>query len=227
MGMIRLRWWRDALAELASGTVREHPVLQGLGTDCAALVPVEEFERLIDARMEDLEGAPPATGAILKSYARETGGVLMRIAARMLDSRDDLLDVALDIGEGVALAGILRSIPFHASQGKCFLPQNLLDQMAIDPAEMGQGKSLGLEVVVMVIAREAQRLLETPLPSAAAASIAAFLPARPAMANLRRLQRLGYDPYQPGNAAPFPFRALSMGWSALTPRFAWLTEAQN
>ena len=54
-----------------------------------------------------------------------TCGTLMRLAARILggDAPHDAL--AREAGIAYGLAGLLRSLPFHAARRKIFLPQML------------------------------------------------------------------------------------------------------
>src|ERR1700759_2132900 len=51
LGLIRLQWWRDALAELYDGRSREHEVVQALARAIAAHdLPRGLFDAMIDAR---------------------------------------------------------------------------------------------------------------------------------------------------------------------------------
>jgi hypothetical protein len=61
MGLMRLQWWRDAIADIYAGNERRHQVVQPLaaairrrGLDRAP------FDRLIDARESDMGETPPA-----------------------------------------------------------------------------------------------------------------------------------------------------------------------
>ncbi len=70
MGLIRLQWWRDCIAEIYAGNVRRHQVAQPLAAAVARHgLPRESFDRLIDAREADMDATPPADLAVLTAYA--------------------------------------------------------------------------------------------------------------------------------------------------------------
>ncbi len=210
MGRIRLQWWRDAIDELYAGQVREHQVLGALAEVLPQAVGRDVLFKLIEAREMDLEETPPSSAALI-DYTRATGGLLMRIAARLLGARDsDLMNLADDLGEGVALSGLLRAIPFHAAQNRLYLPVELLRQMGVDPAKpLARGES-GLEIVTYLLAMEAERLLK-PMPDRIPRRfIAAYLPAVVARTSLRRLRDTHHDPFDPYITAPDPLRALRL-----------------
>ena len=151
----------------------------------------------------DLDSDAPATGTQLVHYTRVTGGGLMQVAVMLLGVNDAaLLEAAEDVGEAVALTGLLRAVPFHASQRKTYLPADLLRQMGIDPADAWRGGSPTLAVVTSLIATEAQRLLDAHRMKLERGMIAAFLPGTIAGYYLRRLKRLNHDVYNPKLQAP-------------------------
>jgi phytoene synthase len=215
MGRIRLQWWREAIAELYDGKAREHQVVRALAPCLPAAVDQEMVQRLIDARELDLEDTPPATGAALVDYTRATGGNLMVMAARLLGARDEsLMQRAVDVGEAVAVAGLLRAIPFHAAQNRTYLPADLLRQMGVDASEIRASPTLGVDVVTYLMATEAERLLKADSSRIDRRYIAAYLPGTLAGMYLKRLERLAHDPFDPRNMAPFPQKpvGLAMAW---------------
>ncbi|MDE2133609.1 MAG: squalene/phytoene synthase family protein [Alphaproteobacteria bacterium] len=122
---IRLAWWREAVEGARAGKPRDHPVVQALAETLAANnLPAAWFERLIEARAFDASADTFADMAALEAYADATSGNLMRLAARVLSAEAD--GPARQAGIAYALAGLLRSIPFHAARDKRFLPDGLL-----------------------------------------------------------------------------------------------------
>src|SRR5215470_7902304 len=83
MGLMRLQWWRDALAEIYAGTERRHQVVQPLA---AAIrrhrLERAPFDRLLEARERDLEEIPPPDLPTLVSYVDATAGGLGLLAAQ-------------------------------------------------------------------------------------------------------------------------------------------------
>ncbi len=214
MGQIRLQWWREAIADLYEAKVRGHQVLQALDGAVSRLVDQALLQEMIDGREVDLADVPPATDVAVKEYARSTGGALMRAAAMLLDVTDlATLEAAADIGEAVTLVGLLRSVPYHTAQGKSYLPSTLARRLNINPAAPQNARPFGIEVVTMLIACEATRLLRINHPSVPRAAIAAFLPGRLACHYIKRLARLEYDPFRPENLAPSPLKPLDLAWA--------------
>ena len=110
MGLIRLQWWRDCIGEIYGGKGRRHQVAQPLAQAVARhRLPRHLFERLIDAREADLDGAPPADLAALRAYGAATGGTLLELAARIAatghEAAPEVLQAARDLGTAWALIG--------------------------------------------------------------------------------------------------------------------------
>lgn len=118
---MRLQWWRDALAEIAEGgLVRRHEVVTPL-----ALAIDKDSARALDdlvaARRSDIETAPFAESAALKSYLRATGGGLMHAAARGLAGAHwdaEQAAAATALGTAAGLVSYLRAIPALEAAGK-------------------------------------------------------------------------------------------------------------
>src|SRR5882672_10013553 len=114
IGQMRLQWWRDAIAEAASGRPpRKHPVVAGLVDVLASGATPADFEPLLVAREQDLDEGAPADLAALEAYAEATSATLVRLAARLLGAEDDTTRAAArHVGIGWALVGCLRAVPF-------------------------------------------------------------------------------------------------------------------
>src|SRR6202000_69229 len=90
LGAIRLEWWRETVEGAAKGAPRNHDVARGLAALFATgRVGVSDFESLIAPRRVD---SPPdrfADFAALEAYLDATGGMLMRLAIRLLGGDPD------------------------------------------------------------------------------------------------------------------------------------------
>ncbi len=127
MAQIRLQWWREAIEEALVGRPRAQPAAMGLAELVGrGRVAVAALEAMIDAREEEISAAPFVELAALEQHVAATSGALMRIAAGLLDCEVEADPLARKAGTAFGLAGILRSIPFHAARGKSFLPTDLL-----------------------------------------------------------------------------------------------------
>ena len=129
LGQIRLQWWREAIDGIYQGTPRDHAIDEEL----AAAIdrhnpPRTRFDRLLDSREFDLEDRQPDTVKDLVSYVDATSGELTCLALHMLQVYDGtLMEKGRLAGAARALNGLLYAIPFHAAQGRCYLPGALTD----------------------------------------------------------------------------------------------------
>lgn len=165
---MRLQWWRDTLAEIASGAApRAHEVAAPLAEAIRAHdLPIARLDAMAAARSWDCWREPHAGPDALQDYLRETGGGLMVLAGRVLGGEarhDDLLEAA---GEAGATAAWLAALARLRGAGRVPLPP---DTGVADVARMG----------LSALARaRAARLPESLLP--------ALLPAASAGLVLRR-----------------------------------------
>ncbi|HJR56796.1 MAG TPA: squalene/phytoene synthase family protein [Rhizomicrobium sp.] len=139
LGAIRLEWWRETVEQAGRARPRSHDVARGLAALFAAH-PLEPamLEGIIAARAFDASAEQFADFASLEDYLDATGGALMRAAAIILGG-DNLSSEGLAIVRPAALAyglaGLLRSLPFHNSRHKLYLPLDLLAALHVTPEE--------------------------------------------------------------------------------------------
>lgn len=133
---IRLRWWRDALAEIAAGLPpRRHEIVAPLAEAIrTADLPPALFEAMIDARARDIDRAPFADRAALVAYVEGTAGALMELAARHLGAPEAALPVVRDYAAGAGLAAFLRALPELRARGRDPLPPGLAPEALADEA---------------------------------------------------------------------------------------------
>src|SRR5215471_3773052 len=75
MGLMRLQWWRDSIAEIYAGGERRHQVVQPLASAIRRhALDRTLFDRLIDTREADLSETPPADLPSLLAYVDATAG---------------------------------------------------------------------------------------------------------------------------------------------------------
>lgn len=199
LGQIRLQWWRDALEEIYGGKApRRHEVVQPLADAIRRRnLPRAPFERLLLARERDLDEAPVATLAALEAYADSTAGELVALALAVLGVDDPATHLrARSVGRGYALTGLLRAVAFHARQGRCLLPVDVLAASGTDrDAVLAMQRSPALASAVAGIAAVAAAAL---VPArVAAVAWPALAPAVLARRHLRRLKRAGDNVFDP------------------------------
>jgi len=226
LGQIRLQWWRESVAAAYAGeTPRRHVVVAPL------VAAIGEFgltrahlDRLIDARERDLDDTPPPTLKALEDYAAASSGSLVALALEVLGVPGAAADAAAaEVGIAYALAGLLRAMPFHAGAGRSYLPAALAEDAGLDPRDYAARRaSPALRDAVRRIADAAAvhlaaaRQHRAELPRAA---WPALLPALVADRALRRLQRAGWNPFEPHLATPDRLLPWRLAGAALRRRF--------
>lgn len=118
IGLIRLQWWRDAIAEARAGRPRAHPVVHALMPFLDRLPP-SQVEALLTARERDLDDAPFEHMDALIDYARGTAGTTMELALAAIGVADGVsVEAGAKVGEAWGLLGALRLAPFEARLGR-------------------------------------------------------------------------------------------------------------
>ena len=226
LGQIRLQWWRESIAAaFDGGPVRQHIVLEALTTTIRAHgLTRAHFDRLIDAREEDLSDAPATTFSALENYAESTSARLVYLALESLGVRDPEAGKAgFHIGVAYALAGLLRAMPFHARAGRLVIPADIAAQTGLDPADYCVLRSTrSLRSATAEIAAAADRHLVAARARRRAITrraLPALLPAIVTARSLTRLKRVGYDPFDPALAAPDPTQSWRLAISAFRNRY--------
>ncbi len=168
----------------------------------------DRLRALIEARRFDLYDDPMATLGELEAYARGASAGLIALAGQVLDpagAADDTL--VRHAGAAYAIAGLLRAFPSHAARGQVYVPADILARHGAAHGDAVSGHATAelraalaeLRIVARDHLREARALVGTASP----ALIPALLPVAPVAALLKRMERRGYDPFVPGDVAPW------------------------
>ena len=201
IGHMRLQWWRDAMDAIYAGDAPRHHAALGLAEAVRRHgLTRAHFDRLIEARADDLDDNAPLDTAALVAYAEETSATLTALSLEVLGQRDGVAgEAGRNVGIAWALTGLLRSVPFHASARRLYLPTSLTREMGLDVTELFRRRSSpALAAVVSAIAEEALRHLAEArrlAPDVPRRALPALLPAILADEYLKRLSRAGFDPF--------------------------------
>ena len=203
LGRIRLQWWREAIPEVYAQRPRHHAVLESLAA-LHARKPLSRawFDRMIDARESELDDIVPADLAALETYADQTSGDLLRLAAEAagLEPQSGTLPALIrHVGVAYGLSGIARATLYLARQRRTMLPAALLAQHGVSLDLLYDLKPQpGLNAVIADLAETARGHLD------AAKKLAAPKPLLPALrigtltrAALDRLARCNHDLFDP------------------------------
>jgi phytoene synthase len=181
LALIRLHWWR----EVVEGERRRHEVASPLAEaiDAGLLLPAD-LAAIIDAREFE---ADPAIETLVdwRAYVQGSAGGLSVAAARLLGAADP--EAFRPYGAAYGAAGLLRSVPVLARQGRCLLPVDLLAEQGFGPeAAMAAPDATPVRAVVAALARQARGWLQA-VPRRVS-PIAAALPAVLARRDLARVE---------------------------------------
>ncbi len=199
MAEIRRQWWRETVDEAALGRARRHDVAEAL-CELFAHTAVEpsRFIGLIDARARDDSSEEFASMAELETYADDTAGEVMRIAARILGAGDRLDPLARAAGMAYGLTGLLRAMPYRAARAKLDLPLDLVAQLELSREQLFAGEGgPALEPALQAMGARALRHLDAARAfQIDPGALAAFLPATLCGSYLRVMLRPGFNPFR-------------------------------
>jgi len=172
LALIRLQWWR----EVVEGAPRRHEVATPLAEGIrAGRLDRAELLALIAGREIEAEPAIPSFSA-WRSYLLATAGGLAAAAGHLLGAPAASLDKLRALGAAYGMAGVLRSVPAHARQGRCLLPEDVLARHGLSPEAVIRAPSdPALHPVLRTLAAEGRAMLgtgrgaELPRPAVAAA----------------------------------------------------------
>jgi phytoene synthase len=197
-GLIRLQWWREALAAIAADRPPAQPVAQAMHRALGEFpITRARLEAAIDARERELEDPPPPTLAALEQRLEATSGGITLAALEILGSTGPAaLEVGRRIGLTVGLADLLRTLDLDLRQGRLLLPAAELARHGIAHEPLPEAGP-GLAPVVATIVERGLAHLATARANrraVPAAALAALLPGTLAGAYLRQLRRSGHHP---------------------------------
>lgn len=202
-GEIRLQWWREVAEGGRAEEARAHPVAAALVETMAQYhLPVRSFVDLIDTRAFDLYDDPMPSLVHAEAYAGKTAAALFDLASTILRGGDlGGGDLARHAGLASAFAEHLRVFPRHAARRQLYIPLDILQRYGADPEDIFAGKATTeLRAALAEMRLHVRGHLAAAhdlLASAPGAVLPAFLPLALVRPLLKRMERRGYDPFEP------------------------------
>lgn len=203
LGLIRLQWWRDAIAAIYDGKKPlKHEVVEPLAAVIRQYsLPRELFDSLVYAREFDLEDKLPATLDGMKNYADFTTTPLLKLAL-MVEGKQAAEEDVRNAAVSYALAGLLRAVVAHSKQRRCYLPEDLLHKAETNQYGLFEGKEFEkLKPVVKAVVD-------------AAKTASPLLPAKLAAQYLRQIEKADYNLLSSALRFPPPLMALRLWWAS-------------
>ena len=203
LGVIRLQWWREAIARARGGEAVGHPVADAFGaTIRRRALSRERIAALIDARQFDVATRIMPDSGALETYVKETAGAMFALWAECLVAEAPDLDrAAAQAGLAYGLTGLMRALPVHAAGGRVYLPADMLLSQDTSPdAVLAGSASQGLRLLLAALRVRARAAYEEARHHVARLdrpARLAFVPlslVAPYLAALEAIDRRGGDP---------------------------------
>jgi phytoene synthase len=202
-GEIRMQWWREVLEGKRDGEAALHPVAAAL---LAAIkrhkLPPDMLIALIDAHTFDLYDELFVLLDDLDNYAVLTEGTLISAAAQVLGNAGAASGILIRHASiAFAVMRLLLALPRHAVGHQLYVPLEVLERHGVDRADIFAGRdSDQLKAALAELRRHARRQLQAAVMEAGQVPVAlmpALLPLAPVGLQLARMDRRGYEPFQP------------------------------
>lgn len=209
IGLIRMRWWHDAIAEIYEGKkVRRHEVVDELAKAIRKYnLPQEDFDNLIYAREFDLEGVAPASLEGFINYCDFTATPLMHLVSCVVGESVHESILKRESIRNAAL-GLVRAVPYMRSQRRVMLPQDVLAKNNMSPEKLCDFKRFEKipDVIKEVLDGVNQFRYDHSAPNKR------FFKALKKMNDLyeAQIESLSYDVFSPALGVPPRFMALRL-----------------
>lgn len=211
IGLIRLQWWRDGLkAYYEEGSVSKHETLSALIRIAQQYgVSQDDYEALIFGREFDLEDVLPASWNGFCKYAEFTNLPLNKMVLKVLgdnDSEESMSQVSILYG----VVGLLRSVPFHAIQDRCYLPEDMMAEYSVS---LGSLYALKPENGITELINDIADKLAKEFADMSPHSYFMNIQKQMAVLYLKQLKSCGFDPLHQRMVIAPPFFHLRLLWS--------------
>jgi len=201
LGQIRFQWWREAIDGIYAGTPRHHAVIQALADLMARRrLSRAHFGRMIDGRERELIDPPPADLAGLESYAADTSGSLLALAAEAVGlEADSVGDLTRAVGVAVALIGTARTTLYLAQRQRRMIPDDVVaaSGLSVDALFTLKPQAALAPAIERIAGAARGHLVAANKLKAPAALLPALRSGTLARLQLARLERSRYDLFAP------------------------------
>ncbi len=108
-------------------------------------IPSRVFDEVIEAQRQDLDRTPIKTFEDLRAYCYRVAGVigLASIYIWRFEGAQETETLAIDRGVAFQLTNILRDLREDAARGRCYLPQDEMQNMGVCADDLATGRNGG------------------------------------------------------------------------------------
>jgi phytoene synthase len=202
LAAIRLAWWRETISGERQTEAAGNPValaLRAAVDDCA--LPLAWLEAMLDARLQEIAPQDDFNHVAFRAFADESEGARLRLASRVAAGGQDLdpADAHAPAGVALALARLLRELPFRAGVAPTLIPTDVADRHGVSVADF-DARRVSLGVIAACkelrgLARDELAEAERRLNNSSPAILPAFIPLAPLRLDLDRLDRNADRPF--------------------------------
>jgi 15-cis-phytoene synthase len=144
IGLIRLKWWHDAVGSAIGEDGDGHPLIRVLLPLAAKHgVPRQRLAAIVEAREAEFDTEGFADFGELEEYLVASAGGVLEFAGLILSQNGPasaaIDDLVRDAAIATGLAGLVRALPWHAAHGRVFLPRRLLSAHGLHPDAVRAG----------------------------------------------------------------------------------------
>ncbi|CAM9832688.1 unnamed protein product [Discosporangium mesarthrocarpum] len=129
-GKMRMQWWKDAIAEIYEGRAPPQPIALALAEAVQRHGLTKRwFDRILDARMADLDSPQLQTIKSMETYAENTASSLLYLMLEIAGARGAGVDhAAAHVGKASGICTLLRAVPRQRDQEHSVIPMDVLQR---------------------------------------------------------------------------------------------------
>jgi phytoene synthase len=202
LAAIRLAWWRETISGERQTEASGNPVALALRAAIGDYaLPLAWLEAMLDARLQEIAPQDDFNHVAFRAFADESEGARLRLASRVAAGGQDLdpADAHAPAGVALALARLLRELPFRAGVAPTLIPTDVADRHGVSVADF-DARRVSLGVIAACkelrgLARDELAEAERRLNNSSPAILPAFIPLAPLRLDLDRLDRNADRPF--------------------------------
>ncbi len=210
LAAMRLAWWRETISGERQAEAAGNPVALALRAAIEAFaLPGAWLEAMLDARLQEMAPQDDFNLTAFRAFADESEGARLRLAARIAAGGRDLdtADVQAAASVALALARLLKELPFKAGLAATLIPADIADRHGVSEADFDARRASPGVIAACAelrgLARDELAEAERRLKNSSPAILPAFIPLAPLRLDLDQLDRNADRPFDDvGDVSP-------------------------